>query len=441
MNYPHRLFQKTQNMMKPFERLLISALGLGLGVTATGGVAIAQDDLLDPTPESVDVVTLCGEAALDLTTELITLPYDQAAKLDDLLRQMVTTAGTADAGISPAPGLVLWVESPMGSYWRAVGVSDVTTCEPLQPTAPFQIGSNTKMMTALIIFQLQEEGVLSIDDPLSDWLPDIASRLPYGEDITIAQLLTHTSGLWDYVDGTPQQQDGLFWQGMANPELFTQDFTPQELIDYAIANGTPNYAPGTPGSFLDPTGGWQYTNTGYVLLGMIIETATGQSLEDNYHSRVWSEAGMTQTYLQTGVPTPEERAQLPHGYLAPPFDQDTSEFNLSQAWAAGAVVSTPPDMARFVQQLFEDDFFTQSGTLSQMLTPSPNTTGWTEDFFYGYGVFVKGGLLGHGGQTLAFESDIGYDPESGTTIVVWGNSSSNFAGQGTAVVMEILREE
>jgi len=204
--------------MKPFERLLISALGLGLGVTATGGVAIAQDDLLDPSPESVDVVTLCGEAALNLTTELITLPYDQAIKLDDLLRQMVTTAGTAAAGISPAPGLVLWVESPTGSYWRAVGVSDVASCEPLQPTAPFQIGSNTKMMTALIIFQLQEEGVLSIDDPLSDWLPDIASRLPYGDEITIAQLLSHTSGLWDYVDGTPGEQDGLFWQGVADPE-------------------------------------------------------------------------------------------------------------------------------------------------------------------------------------------------------------------------------
>jgi D-alanyl-D-alanine carboxypeptidase len=269
----------------------------------------------------------------------------------------------------------------------------------------------------------------------------LPARLPYGDEITIAQLLTHTSGLWDYVDGTPGQQDGLFWQGMADPELSTQDFTPQELIDYAIANGTPNYAPGTPGSFIDPTGGWQYTNTGYVLLGMIIETATGQSLEDNYRSRVWAEAGMQQTYLQTSVPTSEERALLPQGYLAPPFDQDTTEFNLSQAWAAGAVVSTPPDMARFVQRLFEDDFFTQSGTLPQMLTPAPNTTGWTEDFFYGYGVFVKGGLLGHGGQTLAFESDLGYDPESGTTIVIWGNSSSNFAGQGANVVMEILRAE
>jgi D-alanyl-D-alanine carboxypeptidase len=442
MSYPHLPFQKTQTIMKPLALWLISALGFGLAASpAWVGPAIAQEDVSESVSESVDVVTLCGEAALNLTTELATLPADQAAKLDDLLRQMVTTAGTAAAGILPSPGLVLWVETPTGGYWRAVGVADVDSCEPLQPTAPFQIGSNTKMMTALIIFQLQEEGVLSIDDPLSDWLPDIASRLPYGDEIIIAQLLTHTSGLWDYVDGTPGEQDGLFWQGMADPQLFTQDFTPQELIDYAIANGTPNYAPGTPGSWLEPTGGWSYTNTGYVLLGMIIETATGQTLEANYRSRVWDEAGMTQTYLQTGVPTPEERAQLPHGYLAPPFDQDTSEFNLSQAWAAGAVVSTAPDMARFVQRLFENDYFTQPGTLSQMLTPSPSTTGWTADYFYGYGVFVKAGLLGHGGQTLAFESDIGYDPESGTTIVIWGNSSSNFAGSEAAVVMEIVRGE
>jgi D-alanyl-D-alanine carboxypeptidase len=150
-----------------------------------------------------------------------------------------------------------------------------TSCEPLQPTAPFQIGSNTKMMTAMIIFQLQEEGVLSIADPISDWLPTIAAQLPYGDDITIAQVLTHTSGLWDYVDGTPGEQDGLFWAGLADPRISTRDFYPVELIDYAIANGTPNYAPGTPGSFIDPTGGWQYTNTGYVLLGMIIETRHG----------------------------------------------------------------------------------------------------------------------------------------------------------------------
>lgn len=430
-----------QKTISPWRRWLIAAVGWGLAISSTGGSAIAQADIPEAMTESVDVVTLCGEAALNLTTELVTLPDDQAAKLDDLLKQMITTAGTAAAGIPPAPGFVLWVETPTGAYWRAVGVADVTSCEPLQPTAPFQIGSNTKMMTAMIIFQLQEEGVLSIADPISDWLPTIAAQLPYGDDITIAQLLTHTSGLWDYVDGTPGEQDGLFWAGLADPRISTRDFYPVELIDYAIANGTPNYAPGTPGSFIDPTGGWQYTNTGYVLLGMIIELATGQSLEDNYRSRVWSEAGMTQTYLQTSTPTPAERAQLPHGYLTPPFEQDTSEFNLSQAWAAGAVVSTPPDMARFVQRLFEDDFFTQSGTLSQMLTPSPNTTGWTADYFYGYGVFVKAGLLGHGGQTLAFESDIGYDPESGTTIVIWGNSSSNFAGSGAAVVMEIVRGE
>jgi CubicO group peptidase (beta-lactamase class C family) len=148
---------------------LLAHWGLGWRSALPEESAIAQ---AEEAAESVDVVTLCGEAALNLTTELVTLPDDQAAKLDDLLRQVVTTAGTAAAGISPAPGLVLWVETPTGAYWRAVGVADVASCEPLQPTAPFQIGSNTKMMTALIIFQLQEAGVLSIDDPLSDWLPD-----------------------------------------------------------------------------------------------------------------------------------------------------------------------------------------------------------------------------------------------------------------------------
>jgi hypothetical protein len=126
MSYPHLPFQKTQTIMKPLALWLISALGFGLAASpAWVGTAIAQEDVSESVSESVDVVTLCGEAALDLTTELVTLPDDQAAKLDDLLKQMITTAGTAAAGIPPAPGLVLWVETPTGAYWRAVGVSDV----------------------------------------------------------------------------------------------------------------------------------------------------------------------------------------------------------------------------------------------------------------------------------------------------------------------------
>jgi D-alanyl-D-alanine carboxypeptidase len=400
--------------------------------------ALAADPSIDAATETIDVVDLCGEDGLALTTETDTLPTEQAAKLDALLVQMITAEGAEALEVQPAPGLALRVETPDGIYAKAVGVADVETCEPLQPNALFQIGSNTKMMTAMIIFQLQEEGVLSIDDSLSRWLPEITEQLPYGDEISIAQLLTHTSGLWDYVDGTPGQQNGLFWEGLNNPDLFAQDFTPAELIDYAVENGTPNYEPGTPGPFWEATGGWQYTNTGYILLGMIIEKATGQSLRDNYIFRVWNIAGMSSTYLQESVPDDGELALLPTGYLEPPFDKDTTGFNMSQAWAAGAVLSTAEDMARFVRHLFDGDYYIQPETLAQMLTPAPNTTGWTDDFFYGDGVFIKGGFFGHGGQSLAFESDIAYDPEHDVVVVIWGNSSTNFAGQGASQVAELL---
>jgi D-alanyl-D-alanine carboxypeptidase len=230
----------------------------------------------------------------------------------------------------------------------------------------------------------------------------------------------------------------LFWEGLNDSELLTRDFTPAELIDYAIDHGTPNYEPGTPGPFWEATGGWQYTNTGYILLGMIIEKATGQSLRDNYIFRAWNIAGMSSTYLQESVPNGGELALLPTGYLEPPFDKATTGFNMSQAWAAGAVLSTAEDLARFVRPLFDGDYFTQPETLAQMLTPAPNTTGWTDDFFYGHGVFVKDGFFGHGGQSLAFESDIAYDRENDVVVVIWGNSSQNFAAQGASQVAELL---
>ncbi len=103
-------------------------------------------------------------------------------------------------GSQPGPGAVMLIITPEGRYFKSTGVSDVTACDPLPADSPYQIGSNTKMMTSAMLFQLQEEGVLSISDLLSAWLPDLAAQLPNGDQITIDMMLTHTSGLHDYFD-------------------------------------------------------------------------------------------------------------------------------------------------------------------------------------------------------------------------------------------------
>ena len=140
------------------------------------------------------VVDLCGEQALAINTIEDTLAPEISAMLDQGLVSLVQD------GARPGPGAVMLIITPEGRYFKSTGVSDVTTCDPLPADSPYQIGSNTKMMTSAILFQLQEEGVLSTTDLLSKWLPDLAAQLPYGDQITIDMMLTHTSGLHDYFD-------------------------------------------------------------------------------------------------------------------------------------------------------------------------------------------------------------------------------------------------
>src|SRR5512139_2539876 len=112
--------------------------------------------------------------------------------------------------------------------------------------------------------QLQEAGLLSMDDLLSKHLPEWAAKLPNGDKITLRQMAQHTAGLWDYADD-------IIGGGAADPVALEKSYTPAELVQYAADKGKPYVAPGE---------GWHYTNTGYLLLVMIPEKTTGQTLNE-----------------------------------------------------------------------------------------------------------------------------------------------------------------
>ncbi len=305
--------------------------------------------------------------------------------------------------------------TPEGRYFKSIGVSDVTTCDPLPADSPYQIGSNTKMMTSAMIFQLQEEGVLSTSDLLSKWLPDLAAQLPYGDQITIDMMLTHTSGLHDYFD-LPTEDGTTIEDGTKDKAMLTRDFTPEELVQVVANSGLSDFEPGAEGK-------WNYSNTGYILLGLIIEKATGKSYEENLKARIFEPLGLQQTYLQTGQP---EAGALPQAYYTTPFTYTTSEWNASQGWSAGAVVSTPEEFAVFLKALLTGQLFQQPETLDLMEQHTPaGVDALGPGTIYAHGMLDNNGVLGHGGQTLGFESDGGYIPDSDTTIVMWGNAASS----------------
>lgn len=364
--------------------------------------------------EITTAATLCGEDAFELNEVEASLDPEVVSNLDELLLSYVN-----EQAYQPAPGVSLLVITPDGRTFKSIGVADVDSCEPLAADAFFEIGSNTKLMTAAMIYQLQEEGVLSTSDPISQWVPEMAAIVPNGDQITIDMLLTHTSGIYDYINGLAE--DGPLSAGAYDKEVLTQAYTPEELVDLAVESGEPYFEP-------DAAGQWMYSNTGYILLGMIIEAATGKTYEQNLQERIFEPLELENTFLVNGQPEP---GLLPQGYLQTPFDYTTGEWNLSQGWSAGAVVSDAEEFAVFLKALFSGELFQDQGTIELMLE-SARPGYFSEDVYYGHGMFYKNGLLGHGGQALGFQSDVGYLPDEDVTIVIWGNSAEN--GLGSAAV-------
>jgi D-alanyl-D-alanine carboxypeptidase len=356
------------------------------------------------------VADLCGDQALAINTVVDTLPPEISAQLDQALVSLVQKAPR------PGPGASMLIITPDGGYFKSTGVADVTTCVPLPADSPFQIGSNTKMMTSAMLFQLQEEGALSISDPLSQWLPDLAAALPNGDQITIDMMMTHTSGLHDYFD-LPTEDGATIESGAEdNKDMLARAFTPEELVTLVANSGLSYFEPGEEGK-------WYYSNTGWILLGLIIEQATGKSYEENLEERIFEPLGLEQTYLQAGQP---EAGALPQAYYRSPFEYTTAEWNASQGWAAGAVVSTPEEFARFLKALFTGQLFQQPETLDLMLqAPASVVDPLGPGTAYGHGMLDNNGVLGHGGETLGFLSDGGYIPDKDVTIVMWSNAAQS----------------
>jgi D-alanyl-D-alanine carboxypeptidase len=312
--------------------------------------------------------------------------------------------GVVEAG---APGAVALVRTGHGTWQGASGLGDLTARRPARPSDRFRIGSVTKSFVATVVLQLVGEGKLQLDDALERWLP---GAVPGGDHITIRQLLNHTSGLYNYTDD-------LLGPLLAKPtrqayqQLAARRFAPRALVAMATRH-RPLFPPGTR---------FAYSNTNYILLGLVVERATGARLAVQLHQRIFQPLGLADTEL----PGTQRRirGRHAHGYAPPdrawlPSDGpaglvDVTQANPSWAWAAGAMVSSAADLARFYQALL-------SGRLlsPELLKAMQTTIDASEQFGagagYGLGLMrlglgCGGQVWGHGGEiagyaTLAFST-------------------------------------
>jgi D-alanyl-D-alanine carboxypeptidase len=286
-----------------------------------------------------------------------------------------------------APGAAARVRDEHAVTQAARGVADLRSGRRMRPGLNYRAGSVTKSFVATVVLQLVAEGRLSLSDTVERWLPGI---LPYGGQVTIRQLLNHTSGV-------PENSLEPLVILYTFPDGRSRAWTPRELVAL-IADQPPDFPPGT---------AWSYSNTGYVLAGMIVEAATGRKLGQELARRIFRPLRLRDTVFP--VNRPDIPGPNPRGYSLPLVDEagpllDFTVYNPSLAWGAGNLISDLADLERFFRALLGGRLLPPR-LLAQMTTPVD--TGVPG---YGYGLGLEmiqtpsGRLVGHGGAIPGFDN-------------------------------------
>lgn len=260
-------------------------------------------------------------------------------------------------------------------YTRSFGYSQITEASktPLTDQTKYRISSITKMYTAVMIFQLIEEGKLKPGDKLDKFFPQI----PNAAKITIAQILSHRSGIPNV------NPDGTGMQPRTQEERVAE-----------IAKLQPDFEPGSK---------HLYSNSGYVLLGYIVEKAGGQPYQEALKERIVSKLGLQNTYMGTGNTNANKNESLSYRYIGEWKEAKEPDFSIVAG--AGAILSTPADMVKFIQGLFDLKLISQN-SLTQMKTMTDDEGMGMEPF-----TFAGKSLYGHTGGSSTSGAWLAYCPE------------------------------
>ena len=306
------------------------------------------------------------------------------------------------------PGATGVIRGPHGIERYSAGEADVRRGEAISSRDHTRAGSITKAFTSAVILQLVAGGRFGLDDSVESLLPGV---LPDGDQITVRQLLNMSSGLADYcsVPASPGGPDPC----NPSPAERSRRWAPQELIDIGVS-APRTFAPGQ---------GWAYTNTGYLLLGMIIERVTGNSLAAEYRQRIFRPLGLKDTqYAPETVAMPKP---FSHGYdvlAAGSWPDDITAISPTIAGAAGGLVSTPDDIEKFMRaylsgrlvpaRLVPEIKIATPGSLNGTAPSVPLEGGGVAT----YGLGLEHYTWSHGCGTFGHSGSIpGYHPYSFTT--------------------------
>lgn len=342
-------------------------------------------------------VVRAGVGAVVLALAAATVPAASAgpvegagehAALQELLDRVRATETAPGVGITFGDG----ADDGEPDVTLSSGTRRAGTRQPIESDDMVRVGSDTKMFVATVVLQLVGEGRIELDAPVDQYLPGVlrypADKVPGdpaevdGRTVTIRQLLQHTGGLPDY---------GADLGYVLNPIHQVFPPTPQQLIAHSLASG-PAFRPGT---------AWGYSNTGYLLLGLVVETTTGRSLRTEIQKRIAEPLGLEHTFFaeRKQRTLPDEHV---HGYLTRAVPVDWTRFEPAVWGAAGALVSSPDDMNTFLSAVLAGELLPPA-QLAAMQDDVPYLTGG-----YGLGLVRTplscGDAWGHAGFLAGYRT-------------------------------------
>ncbi|MFI6051245.1 serine hydrolase domain-containing protein [Streptomyces violascens] len=335
------------------------------------------------------------------------------------------TQRAMDAAVAAGvPGVIGVAEDGRGRWTGEAGVADTRTGRERRAQDTFRVGSLTKTFVSTVLLQLEAEGRLSLDDSVDTWLPGLVrGNGNDGRAITLRQLLNHTSGIYNYT-ADPDFQRLIFGPGFFEHRYDT--WTPERLVRTALAH-RPDFAPGT---------SWKYSNTNYILAGMVIQKVTGRSYAQEAERRILRPLNLRSTSFpgtDARMPQPSGRAYSTLGGT-PDRVYDVTELNPSAAGSAGEVVSDSLDLNRFYRALLGGKLLPPR-QLAEMTTTVPSNE--IPNASYGLGlmkVTLSCGteVWGHSGGIHGSTSQAVVTKDAGHSLAF--NFNGDWTGDSTKVI-------
>lgn len=341
------------------------------------------------------------------------LPLDQQRAIESAARHVLSYYGAPGR---PVPGAYIALYIPgKAPYVKSVGYANLQTKAPFRMPDRFRIGSNTKTFVVTVLLQLADEHKLNLDDPISKF--NIGVKVPNGNHITIRELCEMRSGLFEAYN-TPQ-----FNALKITPDMHV---APQQIVRWAIAQ-KPMFAPGTK---------WFYSNTNYIILGLIIEAVTHDTVAHQIQTRLIQPLGLNSTVFPD---TPQIPAPYAHGYdltKRGTWSDVSVDLPPSIPWAAGVMISAVPDMARWVKSYV---LGTMNSKASQRARLTCLPTGVGKGLNFGLGIGCSGGWYGYTGGIPGYHTGAYYLPSKGITMIVFVNAQREqpFPGAANVIARDI----